>query len=79
MTSRAANRLGLTDRGRIEPGKRAELVLLDPSRYVDTASYDDPKRSPDGVLGVWSAGERVVREGEPTGARPGGVVRVPAT
>ena len=38
-------------------------------------SYDDPKRSPDGVRGVWVAGERVVRDGVPTGARPGGILR----
>ena len=52
LTARAADRLGLGDRGRIEPGKRADLVLLDPARYVDTASYADPCRSPDGVVGV---------------------------
>ena len=75
LTVRAADRVGLTDRGRIEPGKRADLVLLDPERYVDEATYDDPKRSPDGVLGVWVAGEAAVRDGEPTGATPGGVVR----
>lgn len=75
LTSRAAERLGLEDRGRIEVGKRADLVLLDPQRYVDAATYEDPKRSPDGVLGVWVAGERVVDEGRVTGARPGGVLR----
>jgi N-acyl-D-amino-acid deacylase len=75
LTARAADRLGLTDRGRIEPGKRADLVLLDPERYVDDATYEDPKRSPDGVRGVWIAGEAVVRNGQTTGARPGGLVR----
>jgi N-acyl-D-amino-acid deacylase len=75
LTSRAAARLGLTDRGVIEVGKRADLVLLDPARYVDNATYERPKRSPDGVLGVWVAGERVVADGELTGARPGGVLR----
>ena len=69
----AADRLGLPDRGRIEPGKRADLVLLDPELYVDTATYADPKQSPPGVLGVWVAGQAVVRDGVPTGARPGGV------
>ena len=54
---------------------RADLVLLDPARYVDDATYEDPKRSPDGVLGVWVAGERVVADGKLTGARPGGVLR----
>jgi N-acyl-D-amino-acid deacylase len=75
LTSRASARLGLTDRGLIEVGKRADLVLLDPERYVDNATYEDPKRSPEGVLGVWVAGERVVADGALTGARPGGVLR----
>jgi N-acyl-D-amino-acid deacylase len=75
MTARAADRLGLGDRGRIEVGKRADLVLLDPERYIDSATYEDPKRSPDGLIGVWVAGERVVENGTLTGARPGGVLR----
>ncbi len=75
LTARAADRLGLADRGRLARGLRADLVLLDPARYVDTATYADPCRSPEGVVGVWVAGERVWRDGAPTGARPGGVVR----
>lgn len=75
LTARAADRLGLADRGRIAPGLRADLVLLDPERFVDTATYDDPSRHPDGVLGVWIAGEAVWRDGAPTGVRPGGVLR----
>ena len=75
LTARAADRLGLGDRGSIAPGKRADLVLLDPALYVDTATYADPNRSPEGVAGVWVAGVAVWRHGAPTGARPGGVVR----
>jgi N-acyl-D-amino-acid deacylase len=75
LTSRAAALLGLRDRGRIADGLRADLVLLDPTAYVDTATYADPCRSPEGVVGVWVAGERVWADGESTGARPGGVVR----
>jgi N-acyl-D-amino-acid deacylase len=75
LTSRAADRLGLADRGRIEPGKRADLVLLDPERYVDTATYADPARTPEGVIGVWVNGRRAWADGGPTGARCGGVVR----
>jgi N-acyl-D-amino-acid deacylase len=75
LTARAADRLGLTDRGRIEPGKRADLVLLDPALYVDDATYADPRRSPDGVTGVWVAGRSAWHEGAPTGARHGGVIR----
>ena len=75
LTARAASRLGLSDRGRIEPGKRADLVLLDPSLYIDTATYEAPKQSPGGIRGVWVAGEAVVRDGVPTGVHRGGVVR----
>jgi N-acyl-D-amino-acid deacylase len=75
LTARAARRIGLYDRGRIEPGLRADLVLLDPSEYVDTATYENPKQSPPGVIAVWVAGEAVVRDGGATGARPGGVTR----
>jgi N-acyl-D-amino-acid deacylase len=75
QTARPADLLWLADRGRIEVGKRADLVLLDPLRYVDEATYEEPQRSPDGVVRVWIAGEVVVSDGRPTGARPGGVLR----
>ncbi len=75
LTARAADRLGLTDRGRIAVGRRADLVLLDPALYIDTATYADPLRSPDGVACVWVNGVAVLRDGRPTGERPGGVVR----
>jgi N-acyl-D-amino-acid deacylase len=75
LTARAADRFGLADRGRIEVGKRADLVLLDPAAYVDTATYEEPLLLADGVAGVWVAGERAWADGAPTGARAGGVVR----
>jgi N-acyl-D-amino-acid deacylase len=75
LTARSADVLGLGDRGRIKPGKRADLVLLDPDRYIDTATYEQPVRLPDGVVSVWVAGDLVWRDGAPTGARPGRVVR----
>ena len=56
-------------------GKRADLVLLDPAAYVDAATYEEPLRLAEGVVGVWVAGERVWADGAHTGARPGGVVR----
>jgi N-acyl-D-amino-acid deacylase len=75
LTARAADRFGLADRGRIEVGKRADLVLLDPAAYVDTATYQQPLLLADGVVGVWVAGERAWADRAPTGARAGGVVR----
>ena len=75
LTARAARRIGLTDRGRIREGLRADLVLLDPETFVDTATYEDPCRTPPGVVRVLVAGEAVVRDSATTGARPGGVLR----
>lgn len=77
LTARASDRLGLSDRGRIAPGLRADLVLLDPDRFRDTATYEDPRRYPDGVVSVWVAGRPVWRDGAPTGERPGSVVQEP--
>ena len=59
LSARAADRFGLFDRGRIAPGKRADLVLLDPGRYVDLATYERPTVVPDGVVRVLVAGATV--------------------
>jgi N-acyl-D-amino-acid deacylase len=77
LTDRPARRLGLADRGRIAEGLRADLVLLDPREYVDTATFEDSKRTPPGVHRTIVAGETVWADGAPTGAQPGGVIRDP--
>ncbi len=77
LTARAADRLGLVDRGRIRKGLRADLVLLDPATFVDRATYEEPARTPDGVVGVWVAGCPVWRAGALSGALAGGVWREP--
>jgi N-acyl-D-amino-acid deacylase len=77
LTARAADRLGLRDRGRIAPGLRADLVLVDRERFCDTATYEEPRSYPEGVASVWVAGRPVWRDGGPTGERPGGVVQEP--
>jgi N-acyl-D-amino-acid deacylase len=77
LASRPADRLGLSDRGRIKSGQRADLVLLDPDRYVDTATYSDPCRTPPGVERVLVGGCTVYRDNKMTGQRPGTVTRTP--
>ena len=77
LTSRAADRLGLADRGRIREGLRADLVLLDPERFIDTATYEEPRQVPTGVERVMVAGRTVWAGITHTGELPGGVVREP--
>ncbi|MER7081256.1 dihydroorotase [Saccharopolyspora kobensis] len=75
MTSRAADRLGLTDRGRIRPGFAADLVLFDPDTVVDTATFDEPRQQAAGIPHVLVNGVPVIEDGHRTDALPGGALR----
>jgi len=75
MTSAAAARIGLPDRGLVRDGYIADLVVFDPERVRATCTYEDPCRYPEGIDWVIVAGEVVVADGEHTGARPGRTLR----
>jgi N-acyl-D-amino-acid deacylase len=74
MTSQAAAAVGLGDVGLIEEGLRANLVVFDPEKVADQATFEDPAQYPVGVRDVLVGGEFVVRGGTLTGRRPGKVV-----
>lgn len=75
MTSMPADRLGLKDRGRIADGFVADLVVFDPATVRSNATYDDPRRFPDGIEQVIVNGTLVVEGGAHTGALPGRALR----
>jgi N-acyl-D-amino-acid deacylase len=75
MTSISADRFGLVDRGRITPGGFADLVLFDPAKVVDRATYDDPKQTPDGIALVVVNGKVAMRAGTNTAAAAGQMLR----
>ncbi len=75
MTSAPAARLGLTDRGQLIDGLLADIVVFDPETVRANATYDDPRRYPDGIDYVIVNGQMVVDAGKHTGALPGRVVR----
>ncbi len=79
LSTRAAARIGLRDRGRVTPGLRADLVIFDPERLIDRATYEFPERPATGVEWVLVGGEIALSPEGPTGARAGGVVRRPTT
>jgi dihydroorotase/N-acyl-D-amino-acid deacylase len=75
MTGFPAAKFGLVDRGVIREGSAADLVVFDPRRIADVASYADPHHPPAGIEHVLVDGTAVVRGGAHTGARPGRALR----
>ena len=72
----AAN-LKLRERGLLQEGFYADVVVFDPATVQDHATFDDPHRYATGIQHVLVNGELVLRDGEHTGALPGQVVRGP--
>jgi N-acyl-D-amino-acid deacylase len=77
LTSLPATNLRLVRRGLLEPGYFADVVVFDPARIRDHATYDEPHRYATGVTHVAVNGTLVLRDGEHTGALPGRIVRGP--
>jgi N-acyl-D-amino-acid deacylase len=68
--------MGLYDRGVIAPGLAADLVLLDMERSLrDNATFADPAAAPKASTWVVVGGAVCMRDGQPTDARPGRVLR----
>ena len=75
MTSMPADQAGLKDRGRIAPGKKADVVVFDATTVKDVATFEDPQRYPVGIRHVLVNGVQVIANSEHTGKRPGKVLR----
>lgn len=74
MTSLPARRMGLNERGVLRKGTFADLVLFDPERVIDRATFAQPLELPAGIPAVFVNGVQVWGEDKPTGARPGRVL-----
>ncbi len=77
MTSSPAARLSLHDRGRLEEGMYADVVIFDPRTVADRATYARPNEISVGIRYVFVNGEAVVRDEKHTGAKPGRIVYGP--
>ncbi len=77
MTSAVADRLSLQDRGLVREGMFADLVVFDPDKVSDRATYENPHQLSVGIREVFVNGVAVVRDGRHTGAKPGRIVRGP--
>ena len=77
LTSLPAMNLSLKQRGWLKPGYYADVVVFDPAKVQDHATFEQPKQLATGVDDVFINGVQVLRGGRHTGAKPGRFVRGP--
>jgi N-acyl-D-aspartate/D-glutamate deacylase/CubicO group peptidase (beta-lactamase class C family) len=75
MTALAASSHGIAERGRIEPGAYADLVLFDPDTVADRATTDEPHATSTGIEEVWINGHLAYRDGRAMWSKHGTVLR----
>jgi N-acyl-D-amino-acid deacylase len=76
MTSKAADRVHLADRGVLRPGMKADITIFDPATIRDVSTFEDPKHYATGVKHVLVNGRAVVTDGRITAERPGRPLRI---
>ena len=72
-----AENFKLRERGCLDPGCHADIVVFNPATIADHATFEQPHQFATGVVHVVVNGVQVIRNGEHTGAKPGQVVRGP--
>ena len=75
ITSQAASRAHIFDRGILLPGMKADIVVFDPATINDPSTFEDPHHFSEGISDVIVNGVPVLRDGAMTGARPGKTIR----
>lgn len=77
LTLLPAQNLKLHHRGALKTGYQADVIIFDPDRIQDNATYEEPHQLATGMVHVFINGIQVLRDGEHTGELPGRVVRGP--
>jgi N-acyl-D-amino-acid deacylase len=79
MSALPSQRLGLTDRGVLRAGTKADIAIFDPQRVRDIATFEKPHAYAEGVTYVIINGQVAFENGKMTTARPGRILHGPAT
>ncbi|MCI0696220.1 D-aminoacylase [candidate division KSB1 bacterium] len=77
ITSLPASTLGIKDRGFLQVGNYADVVIFDADKVIDRANWTAPHQYPEGIRFVLVNGEVVIDDGEFTGTLAGRVLRAP--
>jgi N-acyl-D-amino-acid deacylase len=71
----AATNLHIQKRGELKVGNYADVLVFDPAKVQDHASYEKPHQYSTGMIDIWVNGKQVLKDGEHTNAKPGRFVR----
>ncbi len=74
LTTLPATNLGIAERGALQPGYFADVVVFDPTTIRANATFENPRQYATGVVHVFVNGKQILRDGEHTNAKPGRVV-----
>jgi N-acyl-D-aspartate/D-glutamate deacylase len=77
MTTLAAQRVGLYDRGLLKAGMAADITVFDAATVADRATFEQPHQPSVGFAYVFVNGEKVLDHGKMTASRPGRGLRGP--
>ena len=77
LTSLPATNLKIKERGWLKPGYFADVVVFDPAKVQDHATFEKPHQYSTGMVHVFVNGAQVLKDGDHTGAKPGMVVYGP--
>lgn len=73
----AATSLHISKRGELKVGNYADILVFDPSKVADHATFEKPRQYATGMIDVFVNGVQVIKEGEHTNAKPGRFVKGP--
>jgi N-acyl-D-amino-acid deacylase len=77
LTKLPASNMKIKRRGELRAGNYADIVVFDPAKVTDHATYDKPQQYATGISDVFVNGVQVIKDGDHTGAKPGRVVHGP--
>ncbi len=77
LSKLAADKLHIKKRGELQAGNYADIVIFDPAKIADNATFEKPQQFATGVVDVFVNGTQVLKDGNHTGAKPGRFVKGP--
>lgn len=77
LSNLPAKNLKLKKRGELKVGNYADIVIFDPLKVKDNATFEKPHQYAEGMIDVFVNGKQVLKEGEHTGVKPGRFIKGP--